>query len=135
MKRLILLLLCSTALALPGCGTTIDTTSKTSAAIQEAEGAAASTLYAAGAVLQATKSTCDALYDAGKITKDQYNSVVPIYNRAKASFDAAVKALQTVVDAGQQDPSNITDYTTALATFLADSTTVQNLVTALGGTK
>jgi hypothetical protein len=120
-------------LAFNGCVTSPATCpSSTSASICSAEDAASKTLYALGAALQATPGILDALYTAGKITKEQYNSSVPVYNQVLASFNLAVAALSQSVTAGQ-DPNSVPAYTAALGAFLADKSTIDNLILALGG--
>lgn len=131
MRRFLLLLLIPLTLSFSGC-TGMASTSGTSSAVVQAQDAASRTLYAFGAGLEAIPAVVDALYQAGKITKDQRNSVVPIYNRALASFNLAVSALSQAVTAGV-DPSTSSGYSTAFATFMLDKNNIENLILALGG--
>lgn len=132
MRKLLLLpLLLLSLSALPACST-MSATSGSSNAVVQAQDAASKTLYALGAALQATPGICDALYNSGKITKDQYNSVVPVYNQVLGAFDLAVQALNQAVAAGQ-DPNAVPAYSQALGAFLTDKATIDNLILALGG--
>lgn len=130
MKRLILLALFMFVIA--GCGATMSTKSSASQAVVSAQGAATETLYGMGALLHSAPKIADALYASGKITKEQYNSIVPIYNRALASFNLAVSALDTAVDAGK-DPNAVAAYSEAVLAFLVDKREIETLLLVLNG--
>jgi len=130
MKKLLILLVLAFVCA--GCGTTMSTTSKASQAVVSAQGAATQTLYGMGALLQSTPKIVDGLYASGKLTKEQFNSVVPVYNQALGSFNLAVAALKSATDAGQ-DPNTVLAYSKALAQFLVDKNLIENLVLSLSG--
>ncbi len=132
MKQLIILAFLAISMTCTGCATTAPGTSTTT--VQQAQQVAEKSLYAAGSVLKATPPVLNALYDAGKISKADYNNAVVIYNRALASFNVAVDVLKGCVAAGQ-DPGGSTVYLAALTTFATDSSTVNNVITALGGVK
>lgn len=130
MKKLAILLVL--VLLVAGCGSTVSTTSKASQAVVSAQGAATQTLYGMGALLQSTPKIVENLYSSGRLTKEQFNSVVPIYNQALGSFNLAVAALKSAVDAGQ-DPNTVSAYSKALAQFLIDKNLIENLVLSLSG--
>lgn len=132
MKYLMILLVCL-ALALPGCATT-STTSTPQTALTQVQTASMQSLLAMGTILRACPGTMDALYAAGKVTKEQYNQVTVIYNRALASYSLTVEALKTVMRTGE-DPNQATAYITALSTFITDNGNLNNLVVAMGGVK
>lgn len=134
MKKLILLLLTPLCLLLNGCPNSVVKPNDPAATVTSAQQSAEKFLYAAGATLKAAPPILEGLYNAGKISKDDFNKSVPIYNRALASFNVAVNALKACQAAGQ-DPSNTQAYVAALATFLNDAASMNNLVTALGGSK
>jgi hypothetical protein len=129
--RKYLILLPLIVLSLCSCAGTLSTPTTATSAVVSAQDAAEKSLYAVGVALQAAPGVMDALYKAGKLSKDDFNSAVPIYNRALASYQVAVSALKAAVTAGQ-DPTQATGYVSALNTFLADKGTIDNLLTAFG---
>lgn len=121
----------------PGCATKGSMSTGTNSAVTAvttAQQAANQTLYIIGSALKATPDVVEALYTSGKITKEQYNSVVPTYNQALASYILAVDALEAATAAGK-DPGTTAAYATALATFMVNKTNLDNLLVALGGQK
>jgi len=121
------------ALSLSACAGTMTGPTTQPTAITAAQDAAQQSLYAIGTALQATPPIVTALYNAAKINKDTYNSIAAGYNKALASFQLAVSALQAATTAGT-DPNTATAYTMALATFMTDKTNIDNLLTASGQT-
>jgi hypothetical protein len=119
-------------LALAACAGTNSATSpnlQPMTANQAPQDAAKNSLYAIGIALQATPQVLTALYNSGKLSKADYNSAVPVFNQALASFQLAVNALQAAVKAGQ-DPNQSTAYLTALNSFVVDKANIDNLLTA-----
>ena len=129
--RYLLIIVTFLALTMPGCAITGTTTTPT--VVVQSQRAAEQSLLAVGAILRSTPGTMDALYASGKVTREQYNSVTAIYNRALASYTLAVDALKAAMLASQ-DPQQSTAYLSALSTFLLDQANLNALLTAMGGT-
>ena len=81
-------------------------------------------LLAIGSLLVATPGTAQALLDAGKINKDQYNQIVPVYNKVLAGWNAAVSALKVGATAES--------YNAAFSAFLADKAELDALLAQFG---
>jgi hypothetical protein len=86
-------------------------------------------LLAIGSLLEATPGTTQALLDAGKITKDDYNKIVPVYNKVLVSWKAAKAVLKVGATADS--------YNAAFSAFLADKAEFDALLAqfGIGGTK
>jgi len=81
-------------------------------------------LLAIGSLLVATPGTAQALLDAGKINKDQYNQIVPVYNKVLAGWNTAVSALKVGATAES--------YNAAFSAFLADKAELDALLAQFG---
>jgi hypothetical protein len=94
LKRLLLILLLSCSLALPGCAGSLTPGTAAPAVVQ----VSAKSLLSINEILQAVPASADSLYSAGKIDKAGYNNITALYNRAieayKLAVDAEVAALK-----------------------------------------
>jgi type IV secretory pathway VirB6-like protein len=124
MKRFLILPIL--LLSLAGCATTV-TVPTTGILTADQVTIAQKPLIAVGAMLQATPGTLQVLLDAGKITKDDYNKVVPIYNKVLAGWKVAVQALTVGASAAS--------YSAAYDAFMADKTDLDALIAQIKGVR
>lgn len=119
------------ALGLAGCAT-LTGNSATPSTITTAQQTAEQVVYGFEAAFQATPPIVDALLKNGNITPHTYNTqILPAYNQGLGSLNVLIAALKAAETAGQ-DPNSVTAYTTALAQFLTDKGTMDNLLAAFG---
>ena len=127
MRKFLVALMLATALA--GC-----TTLRPTAPAQpiDTQAAAEQVVYTFELAFQATPEIVNALVKNGTVTPHTYNTqILPAYNQGLASLNVLISALKAC-ETSAQDPNQSGVYVAALAQFLTDKSTVDNLLTTFG---
>jgi len=121
------------ALSLAGCSTVQQALHpNTPSAVLDAQATAQQVVYGFESAFQATPDIVSALMKNGMVSAHTYNThILPAYNQGLGSLNVLISALKECSDASK-DPNQDPNYAVALAAFLTDKSTIDNMLIAFG---
>lgn len=99
--------------------------------IEEIQEAATKSVVSLGLVLASANKIISEARNNGMITKEQYNSLVDLYNASEVTYSVLNEALQKAI-AANKDPNQVTPYLVALSSYLTQINKLKEYSASLG---